>query len=81
MGEASHPSPVDTQLDSPEERATPAGSTVPASPHALRRAGAPMVEPSDSVLSGTRRLSLMWLDSREHQNWTRIGSNNQLLTR
>ena len=57
VGEASHPGPVDTHLDTLEERGTPP-STVPASPHALRRA-VPMAEPLDSVLSGTRRLSLM----------------------
>ena len=49
MGEAGHPGPVDTQLDTLEERATPA-STVPASPHALRRV-VPMGEPLDSSLS------------------------------
>ena len=57
VGEASHPGPVDTQLDTLEERGSPP-LTVPASPHALRRA-VPMVEPLDSLLSGTRRLSLM----------------------
>ena len=50
VGEAGHPGPVDTQLDTLEERATPA-STVLASPYALRRV-VPMGEPLDSSLSG-----------------------------
>ena len=57
VGEASHPGPVDSQLDTLEERGNPP-STVPANPHALRRV-VPMAEPLDSLLSGTRRLSLM----------------------
>ena len=48
MGEARHPGSVGH-----------AGSTVPASPQALRRVGVAMVETSGSILSGTRRLSLM----------------------
>ena len=56
MGEAGHPGPIDTQLDSTEWRGTP-GCTVPASPFALRRARVDLAEPPDLASTGTRRLS------------------------
>ena len=50
---------MDTQLDSPEWRVSPRGSTMPASLDALRRGDVAVVEPSGSALTRSRGLSLM----------------------